>query len=171
MKKVNDKTLSIPDSNNNEKMEIKRGIPYTKNTKKIKIFKILIASEILIIIISIILFIILSNKKHDSNFDSMVDSSYVDSVTSKKITKEDLKIAKYNTVIKLNQIELPSFQSKILYNEEYLSSFYNFTYKFFKKLNYESYSPITLYNILINVYMAISDKEQSEILDSTTWIK
>ena len=88
------------------------------------------------------------------------------SVISKKLTIEEIKIAKYNTVIKLNNINFPSFQSNNIYNEQHLNSYYNFTYNFFLNINYTNFSPITLYSILINVYMGISDKEQLEILDN-----
>ena len=89
-----------------------------------------------------------------------------ESVIPKTFTKEEIEIAKYNTVIKLNDIKIPSSQSNILYDEIHLDSFYNFSYNFFVDLNYNNFSPLTLYNILINIYMAISDKEQLEILDN-----
>ena len=88
------------------------------------------------------------------------------SVIPKTLTKEEIKIAKYNTVIKLNNIILPSTESNFLYNETYLDSFYKFSYNFFVDLNYTNFSPLTLYNILINIYMAISDKEQLDILNN-----
>lgn len=126
------------------------------NINRKKIILILITISIIILIISIIMIIIKESKLIEEK----------SSVISKKLTIEEIKIAKYNTVIKLNNINFPSFQSNNIYNEQHLNSYYNFTYNFFLNINYTDFSPITLYSILINVYMAISDKEQLEILDN-----
>ena len=88
------------------------------------------------------------------------------SVKDKTFSKTEIEIAEHNTVIKLNNIKFPTSQSNDVYNEEHLYNFCNFTYKFFKNLNYKDFSPIGLYGILINIYMAISDKEQSELLNN-----
>ena len=88
------------------------------------------------------------------------------SVKDKTFSKTEIEIAQHNTVIKLNNIKFPTSQSNDVYNEEHLYNFCNFTYKFFKNLNYKDFSPIGLYGILINIYMAISDKEQSELLNN-----
>ena len=63
-------------------------------------------------------------------------------------------------------IIFPTSKINYVYNEEDLNNFYNFTYYFFKNINYRDFSPIGLYSVLINIYMAISDKEQSEILNN-----
>ena len=88
-----------------------------------------------------------------------------ESVKDKKASIEELIIAKYNTVIKLNDLNLSSFNSNYTYNSEYLNSFYNFTINFFELINYRDFSPITLYSVLINLYMSISDKEELEKLN------
>ena len=87
-------------------------------------------------------------------------------VKDKKFNKKEMETARYNTVIKLNNINFPSSKSNDLYNEEDLYNFYNFTYYFFKNLNYRDFSSIGLYSVLINIYMSISDKEQSELLNN-----
>jgi hypothetical protein len=127
----------------------------------------------MIISLGILIYSILKRKSNKNmNMDEMEPPNITlyreekDSVVPKTLTKEEIKIAKYNTVIKLNNILLPSSESNFIYNETYLDSFYKFSYNFFVDLNYTNFSPLTLYNILINIYMAISDTEQLEILDN-----
>jgi len=145
----------------------------SNSLKKKKIILIIIIPLIVIImIIGILIYFILKIKSNKNmNMGEMERNITLygreeDSVIPKTLTKEEIKIAKYNTVIKLNNIILPSSESNFLYNETYLGSFYKFSYNFFVDLNYTNFSPLTLYNILINIYMAISDKEQLDILNN-----
>ena len=98
-------------------------------------------------------------------FFSYYSISKNESVKEKKATIEELITAKYNTVIKLNDLKLDSFKSNYIYNTEHLNSFYNFSIDFFELINYTDFSPISLYSVLINLYMSISDKEESEKLN------
>ena len=83
----------------------------------------------------------------------------------RKISAEDFEKAKYNTFLKLNNVQYPTSRQNYYYKDEYLSSFYNFTYIFFNKLNFKDFSTISLYNVLINIYMGISDEELAKTLD------
>ena len=111
----------------------------------------------MIISLGILIYSILKRKSNKNmNMDEMEQNitfygreEY--SVIPKTLTKEEIKIAKYNTVIKLNNIIFPSSKSNIIYNEKCLDSFYKFSYNFFVDLNYTNFSPLTLYNILINI--------------------
>jgi serine protease inhibitor len=85
---------------------------------------------------------------------------------NKKISELDFLKAKYNTLLKLNNVKYPSNKQNYIYKDEYLSSFNNFTYLFFKKLNFSDFCPITLYNVLINVFMGISDEGLSKTLNN-----
>ena len=68
-------------------------------------------------------------------------------IKEKRFTEKEIKIAKYNTVMKLNDVQFPSSESNFSYKEEHLNTYYNFTYYFFRNLNYTSFSPISLYSI------------------------
>ena len=85
---------------------------------------------------------------------------------NKKLSELDIAKAKYNTLLKLNNVKYPSKKQNYVYKDEYLSSFNNFTYLFFKKLNFSDFCPITLYNVLINIYMGISDEGLSKTLNN-----
>ena len=134
---------------------------HINHVKKDKIIIVIIIIILFIIAISFICFILIKKNIKDNK-----NGKEEESVIPKTFTKEEIEIAKYNTVIKLNDIKIPSSQSNILYDEIHLDIFYRFSYNFFVDLNYNNFSPLTLYNILINIYMAISDKEQLEILDN-----
>ncbi len=171
----------------NETNEIQNNIPKNKCKKKAIILIILILLAIFILIGVIIIYLSHSNDSSDS-LDSLDLSNSSDSINSldctdcinslilsdssdseiksfedgkivdKEKVEEKIKIAKYNTIIKLNDLNLSSFNSYYIYNKEHLNSFYKFTMNFFKIINYIDYSPITLYSVLINLYMSISDK-------------
>ena len=165
MEEENDKSLNTVELVNKEKYAIndcQNEEPKTNHVKKEKIIIVIIIIILFIIAISFICFILIKNNKNKDNKIKIEEES----VIPKTFTKEEIEIAKYNTVIKLNDIKIPSSQSNILYDEIHLDSFYRFSYNFFVDLNYNNFSPLTLYNILINIYMAISDKEQLEILDN-----
>ena len=85
---------------------------------------------------------------------------------NRKLSELDIAKAKYNTLLKLNNVKYPSKKQNYVYKDEYLSSFNNFTYLFFKKLNFSDFCPITLYNVLINIYMGISDEGLSKTLNN-----
>ena len=178
-----------PNTNSNIDIDIK--IIENKSSKKKKIIIFLIIFSILILIGNILITIFYSKSSDDSTSDDLTytddliysvnlissndstftfsDDSNIKSVEGKIIEKEKniekIKIAKYNTVIKLGDLNLSSFTSNYNYNEEYLKSYYNFTINFFELINYTDYSPVTLYSILINLYMSISDNEESKKLN------
>ena len=139
----------------NKKVDINKNI---NNNKKFNLICCIICFVIsLILIIFIILFLvfighpILEDEEKDKN---------------KKISELDFLKAKYNTLLKLNNVKYPSNKQNYIYKDEYLSSFNNFTYLFFKKLNFSDFCPITLYNVLINVFMGISDEGLSKTLNN-----
>ena len=151
------------DSTKHEDLEknddLKKEIPNSNDCtlKKIiicllkKICILLISFSLLMVLFFVLFFMEIKEKK---------------SVKEKKFTKREIEIAKYNTVIKLNNIKLPLSKSNESYDDECLYTFYNFTYNFFKDIGYTHFSPISLYGVLINIYMAISDKELSELLNN-----
>ena len=139
----------------NKKVDINKNI---NNNKKFNLKCCIISCVISLILIKfIILFLvfighpILEDEEKDKN---------------KNISELDFSKAKYNTLIKLNNVKYPSNKQNYIYKDEYLSSFNNFTYLFFKKLNFSDFCPITLYNVLINVYMGISDEGLSKTLNN-----
>jgi len=129
------------------------------NAKK---YIILISIILLILMVSFLIIFFLINK-NDNKEEEEIIAKTIDKENN--ISEEKIKIAKYNTVIKLNDIKLPTSKYNYNYNEEYLNSFYNFTINFFEIINYTDYSPITLYSVLINLYMSISDNEELEKLN------
>ena len=110
-------------------------------------FIILIALLFVILIIILIYCLIKNNSEKEKN-----------------ASNEELIFAKNNPV-KLNDLNLSSFNTSYDYDEEYLNSFYDFTINFFELINYTDFSPITLYSALINLYMCISDNEESKKLN------
>ena len=135
---------------------LQREEPKSKKCTKRKIF-IIVALSIIFVFILIIIYFIFFWGKH------IVEEK---NVKEKNFSKKEMEIARYNTVIKLNNIIFPTSKSNESYSEEELYNFYNFTYYFFKNIDYRDFSPIGLYSVLINIYMAISDKEQSELLNN-----
>ena len=167
-----------------ETNEIQINIPKNKVKKKIIIILIIsLLIEILAGGLLIYFYLSQSNDSSDSDSINSLDCTYcinslissdssdseIKSFEEKNIEKEKveekIKIAKYNTIIKLNDLNFSSFNSNHIYNKEYLNSFYNFTMNFFKIINYIDYSPITLYSVLINLYMSISDKDELKKLN------
>ena len=148
--KENESTIRTREMDNNTQIEEE---PKESKCNKKKLIVIIIIIFLLIIIFMIIVLFILQNYRE------------ISSVREKSLTKEEISIAKYNTVIKLNQINFPTSKSNYSYDEEHLNKYYNFTHNFFQNLNYTDFSPISLYSILINIYMAISDTELSELLN------
>ena len=148
--KENESTIRTREMVNNTQIEEE---PKESKCNKKKLIVIIIIIFLLIIIFMIIVLFILQNYRE------------ISSVREKSLTKEEISIAKYNTVIKLNQINFPTSKSNYSYDEEHLNKYYNFTHNFFQNLNYTDFSPISLYSILINIYMAISDTELSELLN------
>ena len=133
---------SFPDDNLKSEgkinpINIQRDKPIINNSKKKKIWIILIIILFIIFIIILIPLIIVKFVKN----------------------------AKYKSLIKLNNIKFPSSKGNNLYKEGHLNSYYNFSYNMFLNANYSNFSPISLYNILINVYLAISDNNASKILN------
>ena len=133
---------SFPDDNIKSEgkinpINIQRDKPIINNSKKKKIWIILIIILFIIFIIILIPLIIVKFVKN----------------------------AKYKSLIKLNNIKFPSSKGNNLYKEGHLNSYYNFSYNMFLNANYSNFSPISLYNILINVYLAISDNNASKILN------
>ena len=111
---------------------------HINNIKKNKIIIVIIIIILFIIAISFICFILIKNNKNKDNKIKIEEES----VIPKTFTKEEIEIAKYNTVIKLNDIKIPSSQSNILYDEIHLDNFYRFSYNFFVDLNYNNFSPL-----------------------------
>ena len=148
--KENESTIRTREMDNNTQIEEE---PKESKCNKKKLIVIIIIIFLLIIIFMIIVLFVLQNYRE------------ISSVREKSLTKEEISIAKYNTVIKLNQINFPTSKSNYSYDEEHLNKYYNFTHNFFQNLNYTDFSPISLYSILINIYMAISDTELSELLN------
>ena len=62
---------------------------------------------------------------------SSSNDSEIKSFEGKIIEKEKVE-EKINTIIKLNDLNLSSFNSNHIYNKEHLNSFYNFTMNFLK---------------------------------------
>ena len=143
-----------PDINRiEESNEIKNeNIQRKKFINKNCIIKMIISLVIIIVITIFIIFFLIRRQETSS-------------VKEKEFSENEIKIAKYNTVIKLNTIQFPSLKGNNIYKEEHLNSYFNFSYNFFFNLNYKDYSPVSLYNVLINVFMAISDKDMLELLD------
>ena len=150
--KGNQSTISSNDAFNNAQIESEQEQGSRKCHKK---------RFLLILIITILLFLLFIL----IIFFSMYRFIEENSVREKRLTEEEIKIAKYNTVIKLNEINFQTSKNNYPYNEEHLNKYYNFTHNFFTKLNYTDFSPISLFSILINIYKAISDKELSELLN------
>ena len=148
---TNSNDLNINESNNNYNIELKIGKINNKNNC---CTCCICCTLCFILIIGLIFFLFF-----------FFSFSKDESVKEKKASIEELIIAKYNTVIKLNDLNLSSFNSNYTYNSEYLNSFYNFSINFFELINYRDFSPITLYSVLINLYMSISDKEELEKLN------
>ena len=145
--KENASTTDTKEIVNNTQIEEEEEPKASKCNKKRLIVIIIIIFLLIIIFIIIFLFILEIYNFHE-----------ISSVREKSLTKEEINIAKYNTVIKLNQINFPTSESNYSYNEEHLNKYYNFTHNFFQNLNSTDFSPISLYSILINIYMSISDK-------------
>ena len=143
--------------NESKRKVIENNFPEQEPKKNNCTKTIIIICSIIVLIATIILlmyFLLFSNSIETS------------SVTEKSFSKREMKIEAYNTVIKLNEIKFPSSQSNYTYNYEQLNSYYSFSYYFFTNLNYNNFSPVSLYSILINIYMGISDKELSERLNN-----
>lgn len=140
----------IKENNVQEKYDYKRGARGRESCK----FIFCLVSLILFIFAFIFIFVI-----HPNIIDKKDDKK-------RKISGADLANAKYNTILKLNNIVYPLRRNNYIYKEEYLSSFYIFTCIFFNKSNFKDFSPISLYNVLINVYMGISDEELSKKLNN-----
>ncbi len=142
-----DNQLELSDSPNEQRNvnNVQREQPNTKKCKKRKI-AIIVTLSIIFVFIPIIIIFWGMHIEEEKN------------VLGKNFSKKEMEIARYNTVIKLNNIIFPTSKSNESYNEEDLNNFYNFTYYFFKNINYRDFSPIGLYSVLINIYMAISDK-------------
>ena len=155
---VKDNQLELSDSPNEQRnvINVQREQPNTKKCTKRKI-AIIVALSIIFVFILIIIYFIFFWGKH------IVEEK---NVKEKNFSKKEMEIARYNTVIKLDNVIFPTSKSNELYSEEELYNFYNFTYYFFKNIDYRDFSPIGLYSVLINIYMAISDKEQSELLNN-----
>ena len=155
---VKDNQLELSDSPNEQRNvnNVQREQPNTKKCTKRKI-AIIVTLSIIFVFILIIIYFLFFWGMH------IVEKK---NVKDKNFSNKEMEIARYNTVIKLNNIIFPTSKSNESYNEEDLNNFYNFTYYFFKNINYRDFSPIGLYSVLINIYMAISDKEQSEILNN-----
>jgi len=153
-------------SNRNEIINNARREEEEQKTNKSRKKRYIIIIISLLIIIFIISFILLFKYKNDTEPNGPDETIEENSVKEKSLTKEEIKIAKYNTVIKLNEINFPTSESNYSYNEEHLNKYYDFTHNFFINLNYTDFSPISLYSILINIYMAISDTELSELLNN-----
>ena len=153
-----DNQLELSDSPNEQRNvnNVQREQPNTKKCTKRKI-AIIVTLSIIFVFILIIIYFLFFWGMH------IVEKK---NVKDKNFSNKEMEIARYNTVIKLNNIIFPTSKSNESYNEEDLNNFYNFTYYFFKNINYRDFSPIGLYSVLINIYMAISDKEQSEILNN-----
>jgi len=152
--KENASTTDTKEIVNNTQIEEEEPKASKCNKKRLIVIIIIIIFLLIIIFIIIFLFILENKNYHE-----------ISSVREKSLTKEEINIAKYNTVIKLNQINFPTSESNYSYNEEHLNKYYIFTHNFFQNLNYTDFSPISLYSILINIYMSISDKELSELLN------
>ena len=147
--------------NNFKKNEFKIHINKNINNKKklqskCNIICCVISFIFCIILIIIFIFVFIG-------FPTFVDK---EKDKKRKISELDFAKAKYNTLLKLNNVNYPSKKQNYEYKDEYLSSFNNFTYLFFKKLNFSDFCPITLYNVLINVYMGISDEGLSNTLNN-----
>ena len=153
MKEINFSTNFHVQKSEERTDSIKNEEPNKKTCKKI--IKIVLISLLIIIIIVPVVYI----------FFYFFDKKEISSVREKRFTDEEKKVASYNTVIKLNNIVFPTSVLDNPYNGEHIKSYYNFTYYFFNQLEYKDYSPISLYSILINIYMAISDKEQYNLLN------
>ena len=153
--KENQSTISSNDAFNDAQIETEQE-QGTRKCQKKRLLLILI----IVIIITILFFLIVILFIHFSRFIEK------NSVREKRLTENEITIAKYNTVIKLNEINFQTSKNNYPYNEEHLNKYYNFTHNFFTKLNYIDFSPISLFSILINIYKAISDKELSELLNN-----
>ena len=127
------------------------------NNKKSKFVCVCCITLIILFILSIIAFLFLL-----IGLPTLEDE---ESDKKRNISQLNLTKAKYNTLLKLNNVNYPSKRQDYKYKEEYLSSFNNFTYLIFNKLNFRDFCPVTLYNVLINVYMGISDEELSKKLN------
>ena len=150
--KENQNTIRSNDAFNNAQIEIEQEQGSRKCHKK-RFLLILIITILLFLLFILIIFFYMYRFIEEN------------SVREKRLTEEEIKIAKYNTVIKLNEINFQTSKNNYPYNEEHLNKYYNFTHNFFTKLNYKDFSPISLFSILINIYKAISDKELSELLN------
>ena len=112
----------VPSTENSRenKLEINENI---NNNKKYKSKCCIICCVISLIFLFIILFLvfighpILEDEEKDKN---------------KNISELDFSKAKYNTLIKLNNVKYPSNKQNYLYKDEYLSSFNNFNIYFSK---------------------------------------
>ena len=90
----------------------------SKKKKLIITFSIIIAILVVFILIIVVIWAILFGGEK-------IEKS---SVKEKNFSKKEMKIARYNTVIKLNNVIFPTSKSNELYSEEELYNFYNFTY-------------------------------------------
>ena len=134
---------SREDISHNLPKENPKSNSFSKKKKLIITFSIIIALLVVFIIIFVVLWAFLFGGEK-------IEKS---SVKEKNFSKKEMKIARYNTLIKLNNVIFPSSQSNELYNKEDLYNFYNFTYYFFKNIDYRDFSPIGLYSVLINIYI------------------